>query len=472
MTGDLAALLYLAAGILFILALKGLSSPATSRAGNRNGMLGMTIAILTTLWVAGVTDPLTWGLVIGGLVIGGGIGAVMARRIAMTNMPQLVAAFHSLVGLAAVLTAGAALYSPQAFGICDLGDNTICTGIIKTQSLIEMSLGVAIGAITFAGSLIAFAKLNGNMSGSPIILPARHILNLLIFLVIIGLIIEFTMDQPHWAFWAITGLSFLFGITLIIPIGGADMPVVVSMLNSYSGWAAAGIGFTLENTALIITGALVGSSGAILSYIMCKGMNRSFISVIAGGFGGDTGGPAGPAETRPVKQGSADDAAFIMKNAASVIIVPGYGMAVAQAQHAVREMADKLKAEGVKVSYAIHPVAGRMPGHMNVLLAEANVPYDEVFELEDINSQFAQADVAYVIGANDVTNPSAKTDPKSPIFGMPILDVEKAKTVLFIKRGMGSGYAGVENELFFRDNTMMLFADAKKMTEEIVKALG
>ena len=461
---DIAALLYLVAGSLFILALKGLSSPATSRAGNRNGMIGMGIAIATTLWVSGVTDPVTWALVVGGLAIGGGIGAVMAKRIAMTNMPQLVAAFHSLVGLAAVLTAGAALYSPAAFGIG-------AEGAIHTQSLIEMSLGVAIGAVTFAGSIIAFAKLNGNMSGAPIILPMRHILNLLIFLAIGGLIAYFTIDQPHWAFWAITGLSFIFGITLIIPIGGADMPVVVSMLNSYSGWAAAALGFTLENTALIITGALVGSSGAILSYIMCKGMNRSFVSVIAGGFGGETGGPAGPAETRPVKQGSAEDAAFIMKNAASVIIVPGYGMAVAQAQHAVREMADKLKHEGVKVSYAIHPVAGRMPGHMNVLLAEANVPYDEVFELEDINSQFAQADVAYVIGANDVTNPSAKTDPKSPIYGMPILDVEKAKTVLFIKRGMGSGYAGVENELFFRDNTMMLFSDAKKMTEEIVKHL-
>ncbi|HEU0095954.1 MAG TPA: NAD(P)(+) transhydrogenase (Re/Si-specific) subunit beta [Rhizomicrobium sp.] len=464
MKADIAALLYLAAGVLFILALKGLSSPATSRTGNRNGMIGMAIAILTTLWVAGVTDPLTWALVIGGLAIGGGIGAIMAKKIAMTDMPQLVAAFHSLVGLAAVLVAGAAFYSPDAFGIGT-------EGVIRTQSLIEMSLGVAIGAITFAGSLIAFAKLNGNMSGAPIILPARHLLNLTLFIVIAGLIVFFAMNQPAWAFWAIAGLSFVFGITLIVPIGGADMPVVVSMLNSYSGWAAAAMGFMLENSALIITGALVGSSGAILSYIMCKGMNRSFISVIAGGFGGDTGGPKGPAETRPVKQGSADDAAFIMKNASSVIIVPGYGMAVAQAQHAVREMADKLKKEGVKVSYAIHPVAGRMPGHMNVLLAEANVPYDEVFELEDINSQFAQADVAYVIGANDVTNPAAKTDPKSPIYGMPILDVEKAKTVLFIKRGMGSGYAGVENELFFRDNTMMLFGDAKKMTEEIVKAL-
>jgi NAD(P) transhydrogenase subunit beta len=461
---DIAAILYLISGVLFILALKGLSSPASSRIGNRNGMIGMAIAIVTTLWVAGVTDPLTWGLVIGGLAIGGGIGAVMAKKIAMTDMPQLVAAFHSLVGLAAVLVAGAAFYSPDAFGIGS-------EGVIRTQSLIEMSLGVAIGAITFAGSLIAFAKLNGNMSGAPIILPARHLLNLTLFIVIAGLIVFFAMHQPAWAFWAIAGLSFIFGITLIIPIGGADMPVVVSMLNSYSGWAAAAMGFTLENSALIITGALVGSSGAILSYIMCKGMNRSFVSVIAGGFGGEAGGPKGPAETRPVKQGSADDAAFIMKNASSVIIVPGYGMAVAQAQHAVREMADKLKKEGVKVSYAIHPVAGRMPGHMNVLLAEANVPYDEVFELEDINSQFAQADVAYVIGANDVTNPSAKTDPKSPIFGMPILDVEKAKTVLFIKRGMAAGYAGVDNELFFRDNTMMLFADAKKMTEEIVKAL-
>ena len=462
---DIAALLYLASGILFILALKGLASPATSRAGNRNGMLGMLIAVVTTLWIAGVSDAVTWGLIVGGVAIGGGIGAVTAKRISMTSMPQLVAAFHSLVGLAAVLVAAAAMYSPEAYGIGT-------EGAIRTQSLIEMSIGVAIGAITFSGSVIAFAKLNGNMSGAPIILPMRHALNILIAVVIVGLIVFMIQSQLVWSFWAIAALSFLFGVTLIIPIGGADMPVVVSMLNSYSGWAAAGIGFTLENTALIITGALVGSSGAILSYIMCKGMNRSFVSVIMGGFGGETGGPAGKTEARPVKQGSAEDAAFIMKNAASVIIVPGYGMAVAQAQHAVREMADILKKEGVKVSYAIHPVAGRMPGHMNVLLAEANVPYDEVFELEDINSQFAQADVAYVIGANDVTNPSAKTDPKSPIFGMPILDVEKAKTVLFIKRGMGSGYAGVENELFFRDNTMMLFGDAKKMTEEVVKNLG
>jgi len=471
MNANFAALIYLAAGVLFILALRGLSSPETSRAGNRMGMIGMALAVGTTLAWKGVPDGMTWGLIIGGFGIGGGVGAVTARRIAMTAMPQLVAAFHSLVGLAAVLVAAAALYSPDAYGICVYSGN-MCTGIIRTQSLIEMSIGVAIGAITFAGSIIAFAKLNGNMSGAPILLPARHFINLLIALIIFALIVYFVMSQVAWTFWAIAGLSFVFGITLIIPIGGADMPVVVSMLNSYSGWAAAGIGFTLENTALIITGALVGSSGAILSYIMCKGMNRSFISVIAGGFGGETAAAGGPAETRPVKQGSAEDAAFIMKNAGSVIIVPGYGMAVAQAQHAVREMADKLKAEGVKVSYAIHPVAGRMPGHMNVLLAEANVPYDEVFELEDINSQFAQTDVAYVIGANDVTNPAAKTNPQSPIFGMPILDVEKAKTVLFVKRGMGSGYAGIENELFFRDNTMMLFGDAKKMTEGIIKALG
>jgi NAD(P) transhydrogenase subunit beta len=465
MNPNLAALAYLVAGVLFILALRGLSSPESSRAGNRNGIIGMIIAVVTTLLVTGVSDPLTWGLIIAGLAIGGVIGATIARRIAMTAMPQLVAAFHSLVGLAAVLVAAAAFYSPEAFHIG-------MPGAIFSQSLVEMSLGVAIGAITFSGSVIAFAKLNGNMSGAPILLPMRHLLNLLLGLAIIGLVVYFVTAQAAWVFWAITILAFIVGITLIIPIGGADMPVVISMLNSYSGWAAAALGFTLENTALIITGALVGSSGAILSYIMCAGMNRSFISVIAGGFGGETAAAGGPAETRPIKQGSAEDAAFIMKNAGSVIVVPGYGMAVAQAQHALREMADKLKHEGVKVSYAIHPVAGRMPGHMNVLLAEANVPYDEVFELEDINSQFAQADVAYVIGANDVTNPAAKTNPQSPIYGMPVLDVEKAKTVLFVKRGMGSGYAGIENELFFRDNTMMLFADAKKMTEEIVKSLG
>ena len=465
MNPNLAALAYLAAGVLFILALRGLSSPESSRKGNRNGIIGMIIAIVTTLLVAGVTDALTWGMIIAGLAIGGVIGAGIARRIAMTAMPQLVAAFHSLVGLAAVLVAAAAFYSPQAYGIGEVG-------AIEGQSLVEMSLGVAIGAITFSGSIIAFAKLNGNMSGAPILLPMRHVLNLLIGFSILGLIVYFVVAQAPWIFWAITILALIVGVTLIIPIGGADMPVVISMLNSYSGWAAAALGFTLENTALIITGALVGSSGAILSYIMCAGMNRSFISVIAGGFGGETAAAGGPAETRPVKQGSAEDAAFIMKNAGSVIVVPGYGMAVAQAQHALREMADRLKHEGVKVSYAIHPVAGRMPGHMNVLLAEANVPYDEVFELDDINSQFAQADVAYVIGANDVTNPAAKSNPQSPIYGMPVLDVEKAKTVLFVKRGMGSGYAGIENELFFRDNTMMLFADAKKMTEEIVKSLG
>ncbi|PZO54425.1 MAG: NAD synthetase [Alphaproteobacteria bacterium] len=467
MNADLAALLYLVSGVLFILALRGLSSPETSRQGNNFGMIGMAIAVGTTLWLVS-PDTTTWTIIVAALVIGGGAGAFIARSIKMTDMPQLVAAFHSLVGLAAVAVAAAAFYAPESFGIAEAG------GGIHMASLIELSLGTAIGAVTFTGSVIAFAKLNGNMSGAPIMLPGRHLINIAIALAIVVLIVM--MVQAHgtvmWHFWAIAGLSLLIGVLLIVPIGGADMPVVVSMLNSYSGWAAAALGFTLENVALIITGALVGSSGAILSYIMCKGMNRSFISVILGGFGtADGGAAAGHVETRPVKQGSADDAAFIMKNASKVIIVPGYGMAVAQAQHSVREMADMLKKEGVEVKYAIHPVAGRMPGHMNVLLAEANVPYDEVFELEDINNEFSQCDVAYVIGANDVTNPIAKTDPQSPIYGMPILDVEKAKTVLFVKRGMGSGYAGVENELFFRDNTMMLFGDAKKMTDEIVKGL-
>jgi NAD(P) transhydrogenase subunit beta len=468
-TANLAAVAYIVSGVLFILALRGLSSPVTSRRGNQLGMIGMAIAIATTLlvlWQGGVLDVTTLALIFGGVAIGGSVGAVIARRVQMTAMPQLVAAFHSLVGLAACLVAVAALYTPAAYGIAVAG------GGVKLESLIELSIGAAIGAVTFTGSLIAFAKLNGNMSGAPIILPARHIINIAIAIAVVVLMVILAVSggEAKWAFWGVFALALIAGVTLIVPIGGADMPVVVSMLNSYSGWAAAALGFTLENVTLIITGALVGSSGAILSYIMCKGMNRSFISVILGGFGGETAA-AGAVETRPVKQGSAEDAAFIMKNASKVIIVPGYGMAVAQAQHALREMADKLKAEGVEVKYAIHPVAGRMPGHMNVLLAEANVPYDEVFELDDINAEFPAADVAFVIGANDVTNPSAKTDPNSPIFGMPILDVEKARTVLFVKRGMGSGYAGVENELFFRDNTMMLFADAKKMVEGILKAL-
>jgi NAD(P) transhydrogenase subunit beta len=469
---NLAAVLYLASGVLFILALRGLSSPESSRAGNRNGMIGMAIAIATTLAILldkQILDGLTVGLIVAGVAIGGTVGAIIARRVAMTAMPQLVAAFHSLVGMAACLVAVAAIHTPAAYGIA------APDGTVQLRSLIELSIGLAIGAVTFTGSVIAFAKLNGNMSGAPILLPARHLINLLIGLVILVLIVVLVMSggAALWAFWAVFALSLLIGVTLIIPIGGADMPVVISMLNSYSGWAAAALGFTLENITLIITGALVGSSGAILSYIMCKGMNRSFVSVILGGFGADdsAAASAGKVETRPVKQGSADDAAFILKNASKVIVVPGYGMAVAQAQHALREMADRLKAEGVDVKYAIHPVAGRMPGHMNVLLAEANVPYDEVFELEDINAEFPTADVAFVIGANDVTNPAAKTDPKSPIFGMPVLDVEKARTVLFVKRGMGSGYAGVENELFFRDNTMMLFGDAKKMVEGILKAL-
>lgn len=477
-----APLLYLASGILFILALRGLSSPATSRAGNRNGMIGMTIAVVTTLalfWNA--LDATTWGILGAGALVGGGIGAYIARKIPMTDMPQLVAAFHSLVGLAAVLVAAAALYAPISFGIASSEVLSVLNSTaeqtytgIGVASLIELSLGSAIGALTFTGSVIAFAKLNGNMSGAPILLPARHLLNILLGAGIIALIVILVSSggSATWAFWGLTALALILGITLIIPIGGADMPVVVSMLNSYSGWAAAALGFTLGNFALIITGALVGSSGAILSYIMCKGMNRSFISVILGGFGGDdAAAAAGGQEDRPFKRGSADDAAFIMKNASKVIIVPGYGMAVAQAQHALKEMADKLKEEGVDVTYAIHPVAGRMPGHMNVLLAEAQVPYDEVFELEDINSDFRNSEVAFVIGANDVTNPAAKTDKTSPIYGMPVLDVENAGTVLFIKRSMGSGYAGIQNELFFRDNTMMLLSDAKKMVEDIVKAL-
>jgi len=472
MNANIAAILYLVSGVLFILALRGLSSPTTSQAGNRNGMIGMAIAVgtaLATLWGQGALDPLTLGLIVAGVAIGGVVGALIARRVAMTSMPQLVATFHSLVGAAACLVAVAAIYTPAAYGI--LGDD----GNIHLNSLIELSLGLAIGAVTLTGSVIAALKLNGNMSGAPILLPARHLLNAVIGLGIVALVVILVMSggSALWAFWAILALSLIIGVTLIIPIGGADMPVVVSMLNSYSGWAAAALGFTLENVTLIITGALVGSSGAILSYIMCKAMNRSFISVILGGFGADDSAAAagGKVETRPVKQGSADDAAFIMKNASKVIIVPGYGMAVAQAQHALREMADMLKEEGVEVKYAIHPVAGRMPGHMNVLLAEANVPYDEVFELEDINAEFATADVAFVIGANDVTNPAAKTDPQSAIYGMPILDVEKARTVLFVKRGMAAGYAGVENELFFKDNTMMLFADAKKMVEGILKGM-
>ncbi len=465
MSENVSSLLYIVAGILFIMALRGLSHPTTSRQGNLYGMVGMAVAILTTLVGHPPAGAVAWILVLLGIGIGGGIGAVIAKRVPMTAMPQLVAAFHSLVGLAAVFVAAGALYAPQAFGITEGGH-------IHGQSLFEMALGVAIGAITFTGSVIAFAKLDGRMSGKPIMLPGRHMINLGLGIALVVFLGLFIATESKALFWLIVLLSFALGILLIIPIGGADMPVVVSMLNSYSGWAAAGIGFTLGNLALIITGSLVGSSGAILSYIMCHAMNRSFISVILGGFGGETAGPGGgSAEARPVKQGSPDDAAYIMKNAEKVIIVPGYGMAVAQAQHALREMADELKKEGVDVKYAIHPVAGRMPGHMNVLLAEANVPYDEVFELEDINGEFPQADVAFVIGANDVTNPAAKTDKTSPIYGMPILDVEKAKTVLFVKRGMGSGYAGVENELFFKDNTMMLFGDAKKVVDSILKNL-
>jgi H+-translocating NAD(P) transhydrogenase subunit beta len=462
-THEIAAYGYLIAAICFIMALRGLSSPVTSRAGNLYGIIGMVIAIGVTVASPGVVAP--W-LIIGGLVIGGAIGAVVAMRIQMTALPQLVAAFHSLVGLAAVFVAAAAFVSPEAFG---LG----LPGKIKMHSLIEMGLGTVIGAITFTGSIVAFAKLQGLVSGSPLVFRGQHPLNALLGIILVVLLVWFAMRGHPITFVLLIVLSLLVGFLLILPIGGADMPVVVSMLNSYSGWAAAGIGFTLGNTALIVTGALVGSSGAILSYIMCKGMNRSIFNVILGGFGTDSSSSGAPhvKTDKPVKAGSAEDAAFLMKNAQSVIIVPGYGMAVAQAQHALREMADLLKKDGVQVRYAIHPVAGRMPGHMNVLLAEANVPYDEVFELDDINRDFASTDVAFVIGANDVTNPAAKTDPQSPIYGMPILDVERAQTVLFVKRGMASGYAGVDNELFFRDNTMMLFADAKVMCENIVKAL-
>ncbi len=463
MTQELAAYGYLISAICFIMALRGLSSPVTSRGGNLFGIVGMVVAIGVTVATPGVVAPWT---IIGGLVIGGAIGSVVAMRIHMTALPQLVAAFHSLVGLAAVFVAGAAFVAPEAFGIG-------APGKIMTQSLVEMGLGTVIGAITFTGSIVAFAKLQGLVTGAPLVFRGQHPLNALIGVLLVALLVWFAVKGDPITFMLLIALSLTLGFLLILPIGGADMPVVVSMLNSYSGWAAAGIGFTLGNTALIVTGALVGSSGAILSYIMCKGMNRSIFNVILGGFGTDSGSAAaaGAKSDKPVKAGSAEDAAFLMENASSVIIVPGYGMAVAQAQHALREMADLLKKKGVTVRYAIHPVAGRMPGHMNVLLAEANVPYDEVFELDDINRDFAATDVAFVIGANDVTNPAAKTDPKSPIYGMPILDVEKAQTVLFVKRGMSSGYAGVDNELFFRDNTMMLFADAKVMCENIVKAM-
>jgi len=463
MSANLASSLYLLTGVLFILALRGLSSPETSRRGNFFGILGMILAIGTTLFSLEIfVENLTF--VFGSLLIGGTIGAIIAFKIPMTAMPQLVAGFHSLVGLAAVLVGVSAYYSPEAFNLGEFQN-------IQTSSIIEMALGVSIGAITFSGSIIAFLKLQGIMTGSPIVFRGQHFLNAVLGLGIISLICYLVFNQSGINFWTLIGISFLIGFLIIIPIGGADMPVVISMLNSYSGWAAAGIGFTLENTALIITGALVGSSGAILSYIMCKGMNRSFFNVILGGFGGETSSDQNKKkkDQKPVKSGNAEDAAFLLKNASSVIIVPGYGMAVAQAQHALREMADVLKKNDIKVSYAIHPVAGRMPGHMNVLLAEANVPYDEVFELDNINNDFANTDVAFVIGANDVTNPIAKTDPQSPIFGMPVLDVEKCKSVLFVKRSLSPGYAGVDNELFYRENTLMLFSDAKKMTEDIVK---
>ena len=464
MSDDLKGFFYLVSAVCFILALRGLSSPESARKGNILGVTGMLIA-------AGVTllDPsiLSFELIISGVLIGGAIGTFIALRIQMTALPQLVACFHSLVGLAAVFVAVAAFFEPELYGIGTKGD-------IRVASLIEMSLATVIGAVTFSGSIVAFAKLQELVKGAPITFKGQHSINAVLGLLLLVLVFWLVISNNEQIFWAVVVLSLLIGFLIIIPIGGADMPVVVSMLNSYSGWAAAGIGFTLSNTALIVTGALVGSSGAILSYIMCKGMNRSIFNVLLGGFGSgpEVGSTSGVETERAVKSGSGEDASFIMKNASRVIIVPGYGMAVAQAQHALREMSDLLKREGVEVSYAIHPVAGRMPGHMNVLLAEANVPYDEVFELEEINSEFPKADVAFVIGANDVTNPAAKTDPSSPIYGMPILEVENADTVLFLKRSMASGYAGVDNELFFRDNTMMLFGDAKATTNAIVQSLG
>ena len=461
MTENMASFAYLISSVLFIMALRGLSSPETARSGNVFGIVGMIIAVGTTLVTPGVVS---YWMILLGVLIGGGIGTFIAWKIEMTSLPELVAAFHSLVGLAAVCVAAAAFFQPAAYGIGTPGN-------IGVASLVEMSIGTAIGAVTFTGSVIAFAKLQGIMSGAPITFPGQHALNALLGLLLIALVVWFCDAQTGALFWSIALLAFLIGVLIIIPIGGADMPVVISMLNSYSGWAACGIGFTLSNMALIITGALVGSSGAILSYIMCKGMNRSFFNVILGGFGGESAGPAADMGDRTVRSGSAEDAAFILKNAGSVIIIPGYGMAVAQAQHALREMADLLKKEGIRVRYAIHPVAGRMPGHMNVLLAEANVSYDDVEELDEINRDFASTDVSFVIGANDVTNPLAKTDPTSAIYGMPVLNVEEAGTVLFVKRSMGSGYAGVDNPLFFQDNTMMLFADAKAMCEDIVKAL-
>ncbi len=462
MTDNLAALCYLAASVCFILALRGLSSPVTARRGNAFGIAGMTLAIATTLASPGV---LAFELILAGLAIGGSIGTVLARKIKMTALPQLIAAFHSLVGLAAVFVAAAAFYTPEAYGIGS-------PGAIRAASLVEMGLGTAIGAVTFTGSIVAFGKLQGLVTSNPLVFPGQHAINATLGALLVAAIVYLCLNQSPGVFWFVVALSLVLGVLMIVPIGGADMPVVISMLNSYSGWAACGIGFTLTNNLLIVTGALVGSSGAILSYVMCKGMNRSFVSVILGGFGGETAGPGQAAGDRTVKTGGADDAAFIMRNAGSIIVIPGYGFAVAQAQHALREMCAILKAQGVKVRYAIHPVAGRMPGHMNVLLAEAKVAYDEVFELEDINREFAQTDVAFVIGANDVVNPAAKTDSASPIFGMPVLDAEDARTVLFCKRSLASGYAGVDNPLFYRDNTMMLFGDAKKMCENIVKALG